>query len=505
MEFTQRLFGSAFYALILFICFNITCSGYASILSLEPTATDFSLSFETIELPQHDTMGLAGGALLFGVNDWLYVGPGAYGAMTGNMGGFITLGMTAEAQRQLTSLLSVKGGAYVGAGGRQDDFTLVGGGLMLRPYLGLDMQIGRFGRLGAGVSYVSFPNGSIRSTQPYIGYTYSSDTFIGSGWLNEHLASDTLPHAMREFALVYDTYWIEQPNASVLNLLGITWDVYFNPNWFFKLETEGALGRYGIGYMQILLGGGYRLPLGDSTFVKAAGVLGPAGGGLGIATGGGVLLEGTLSVQQYLTRHLYLALFGGYADAPDGSLSGASTGLQVGYGYEVLDGDHRSAFFSDLGNYLPRHLRIRATEQNYFQAAQYWRRYFENNDVNLLGVQLDFFANDHIYLTGQGIGAFAGHAGAYMTGLVGSGIYLPLFNSPVFVEAEGLVGAAGGGGLDIKGVVFQGNAGLGYQLSKAVGVMGYYGYIGSSQGNFRANVFGLSFNYHFTNFLDNLR
>jgi hypothetical protein len=144
------------------------------------------------------------------------------------------------------------------------------------------------------------------------------------------------------------------------------------------------------------------------------------------------------------------------------------------------------------------------THQTYMEGATGWRNHHSDRNVNLIGFQLDSFINDHIYLSGQGIAAYQGQAGGYMTGLVGAGIELPLFDSPFSLKLEGLAGAAGGGGLDVAGgFVLQGNLGLGYQLSKAYSIIGSYGYMSAPKGDFRAKVIGLSLAYKFSIF--NLR
>ena len=70
-------------------------------------------------------------------------------------------------------------------------------------------------------------------------------------------------------------------------------------------------------------------------------------------------------------------------------------------------------------------------------------------------MQLDAFFNESWYISGQGIAAESGKAGAYMAGMVGVGYEWDL-TSKGFINIEGLVGAAGGGGLATgSGAVYQ--------------------------------------------------
>jgi hypothetical protein len=122
--------------------------------------------------------------------------------------------------------------------------------------------------------------------------------------------------------------------------------------------------------------------------------------------------------------------------------------------------------------------------------------------VDNLGLQLDYLLGDpqarQWFLTGQGIAAYKGEAGAYMTGLVGVGLRQPL-GGRWHAEAEALVGAAGGGGLRMGGgLVAQANLGLGRQLTPHWSVLLTAGRMEALQDRFKAHVLGLSAVYHFS-------
>ncbi|MDX8382526.1 MAG: hypothetical protein R8M45_00495, partial [Ghiorsea sp.] len=122
-------------------------------------------------------------------------------------------------------------------------------------------------------------------------------------------------------------------------------------------------------------------------------------------------------------------------------------------------------------------------------------------DVNLLGFQSDYFLNDSWFLSGQGIAAYEGQAGGYMIGLIGGGYRLPLAQS-WSLEAEALVGAAGGGGLAVGGgLVWQINAGLAYQWDDDYSALLEMGRIDAPKGDFKANVLSASLAYHFSMFM----
>ena len=260
------------------------------------------------------------------------------------------------------------------------------------------------------------------------------------------------------------------------------------------------MGGKNTGYMQILMGAGYRMELFDSTWLKVSSSLGVAGGG-NVATGGGLLVNADMSLQQRLSEHLFAEAGVGYVKAPQASFKAVSFTGRVGYHFNMPNVHDEPVALHDLTGFTASYFRIRATNQSYYQAAANWRSHHANLNVDTLGVQIDYFLHQNFYLTGQGLAAYKGMAGAYMTGLLGAGIRLPLFSTPLFFNAEALAGAAGGGGLNLGGgLVWQTNAGLGYQLSDAFGLIAQYGYMSAPKGAFRARTASLSLAYNFTLF-----
>jgi len=511
---TKRISIKALLGIVIFLLFSrgsFPAWGDTT-YALESTQGLLRFSFEELRLPQDEKMGLMGGAFLYDINRWFAMGLGSYGAITGERGGFITLGIAAELKRVLNDHLDLNSGLFVGAGGGRGGFTLQGGGLMLRPHLGVSLKTGEWGDVGFGFSHVRFPNGNIRSTQPYLLYAFPFELYISQAWIDKPTftqeADQALPAAEREISAVYRRYQVPsgvatdggKPQYSSLDLMGVEWVLALENNLFLKLESEGAMGGRSNGYMQILVGGGYRLKLSEATFAKIATQVGVAGGG-SVSTGGGFIYDISLGLQQYVTDALYLGLSGGFVDAPDGRFKATSYSLQLGTRYGVPIVQHEPKRLSSLSDYEWRHLRLRVTHQTYIEGRSTWRSHHADESVDLLGIQMDYFIGENIYLNGQGIGAYDGNAGGYMTGLWGLGYHLPISNTPVFLDLEGLLGAAGGGGLDVAGgLVWQGNIGLGYRLSESLALIGSAGYMSAPKGNFRAKLFGLSLAYHFTLF-----
>jgi hypothetical protein len=472
-------------------------------------------TYENVSLPGNENMGFLGSTLLYDATDWLAVGAAAYGALVGKRGGFITLGGAAEIRREISDFAEVNAGIFVGAGGGRGGFQLAGGGLMLRYHLGGQIKSERWGNLGAGVSFIDFPDGEIHSFQPYASYDYPFTTLLSSGWIEvsniTDYSSSIAPASEHEFAMVSRFYKVPsgvmQDNGKTvqhptINLLGVEWNRYLDDHLFVRVETEGAMGGQSTGYMQILFGFGYRIALLNGTWFKLMSSAGVAGGGA-VATGGGLLVDATAALQQKLGDNLYAEIAAGYVLSPGDSFKAISYAAKLGYHFFTPDIPGEKVSLSDMGNFKPLHLRIRTMHQSYFQAAANWRTHHRNSNVNLLGLQLDYFITKNLFVTGQGAAAYHGKAGAYMTGLVGAGTHVTLFGSPIFIELEALAGAAGGGGMAVgSGFVWQASSSLGYKLSDAYSIIGAYGYMSAAKGLFRARMLNISVGYNFSSFLE---
>jgi hypothetical protein len=231
--------------------------------------------------------------------------------------------------------------------------------------------------------------------------------------------------------------------------------------------------------------------------LKLYGTLGPAGGG-GVATGGGLIYAGGIALQQMLTDQLALELGVGGVKAGSGDFKAWSVGVNLSYVFGVprLNSLTRPSR-EQLSGFDVQPLRVRVMNQTYLKADDNWRTRDEGTSVNNLGFALDYFVSPKFYLTGQGLAAYSGQAGAYMTGLLGAGLHQPL-SERWFVTAEVLVGAAGGGTLATgNGSVWQINGGFGYRVTKSLDLTLTAGRMQAPTGNFKANVIGVNLGYRF--------
>jgi len=458
-------------------------------------------SYEELTLPGNERMGMVELGMTHDFTDNISLGFGSWMAVKGERGGFITLGLDGVFHYPITEEIDLDTGLYIGAGGGRGGYTLSGGGLMLRTHAGLRYNMGSKGWLESGVSSVDFPNGgTIHSTQPFFSYTLPFTSSIENGWSKRDIAlgnnqySNISPkvHSLalvtRHLNVASTTKTDTGGDQGDITLLGIEWRTYLGDHWYVKLETEGAAGGASVGYMQILAGSGYRIALTDRLFSHTDLSIG-AGGGGGIDSGGGLLLDGSAGMQYSLTRHFFADLSTAHLKAAGGTFQASTLAVKLGY--------QTGSNSSDPARYMPACMQIRVVNQTYQQASDLWRTHHAGQSVDNLGLQMDYFINPDWYITGQGLAAYKGDAGAFMTGLVGTGVRKNL-NESFYLNAETLAGAGGGGGLAMgSGLVWQGNAGVGYEINPSLSALATVGRMEAVNGAYKANVIGLSLAWQF--------
>jgi hypothetical protein len=257
------------------------------------------------------------------------------------------------------------------------------------------------------------------------------------------------------------------------------------------------------GYMQVLGGLGLQYSLSPSAKLHGSLSTGFGGGG-GVDTAGGLLAAADIGLQWEVAPAWQVDVGAGYFAAPEGSLRAKTLTLRVAHAFSGLPSAStpKPANTSTLAGmeFEPRALRVRFAEQHYFKGSANWRNLPELA-VGNLGFQFDYFMSPEWYLTGQGLGAYTGKAGAYMTGQLGIGMHRALGRN-TFVEVEALAGAAGGGGLRTGGgLVYQLNANLGWQVNEHMAVLLGAGELKAANGSLRAHVAGLSVAYRFNAFI----
>lgn len=474
------------------IVFQMSAAAAYAQPSLERTTMHLRLNQEQWRLPAAEQMDMTSVTLTQQVSPRFSAGLQAYTATGGRRGGFITLGGVVQGHQPLWGPLGLEAEVFAGGGAGASGLELAGGGLMLRGALGLGYRLPGGAKLSAGWSRVRFPSGTIASSQPYLGLSMPFEV-LTRGALRLEPATDpgTFNHLAHQLLPVVKQAHVEKgvmttsgAPQSDMGLIGIEWRTFLSPRWFVALQSEAAYRGASAGYMDIMGGAGLYQQILPNLSVYADVMTGGGGGGA-VNTGSGKLINTRAGAQLLLGRGWFLDTSVSRMRALDGGFAANTVGLSLGHQFGSANKSPAALQLHDL--------RLRLASQRYSGSGN-WRT-SQGGNVGLIGAQLDYFVSPNWYLTGQGMAAATGGAGAYMTGQIGAGRRLQL-TPGVFAEAEALVGAAGGGGLTTgSGALGQVNLNLGYKLSPKLEVLLSAGRAQSRSGGFKANVVGISLAY----------
>ena len=460
-------------------------------------SAQIKLGVENIKLPTGPSMGMVGVTYLVEAAPGIYLGPAAYGAISGNQGGFFTVGGEVAWQQALTSKLSFQTGIYAGGGGGGGGSALWGGGLMLRPHADLLWDFGGGVMAGVTASYVGFPQGgNVHSSQ--LGVTLAFDTAFNTtrpDYIQHHLSVEGrqgfgIDRAVATFGAYFPEASTKKNDGSAspsqMAYAGVRLEQFLNPNLYWGIEAAGAASGGVAGYAEFLGTVGAETALFSNTTVGGRVSLGMGGGG-GVSVGGGLLTKVAGYLTYDLTEALHLSLEGGYAVAPDGDFKASFAS-----GNLVLDLDHPYR----VGG-TPR-----ITENEFtFGSSHYFNAKMKSGDarsLDLVTIRLNRYLNDAVYLTGQAHSAYNGGAGSYSVGLVGLGYRSFPVLPHLIVGAEFLVGAAGGGGVDSAGgAVLQPMAFVEYKWTQSLGLKVSAGEMKSWNGGLNTAVLDIAVDFDY--------
>jgi hypothetical protein len=403
------------------------------------------LGFERVSLPEGERMGLIGGSLLFEIgSDW-GIGPGVYSAVTGRRGGLFVGGIELQRRWGLGKGLSLATGLYAGGGGGAS--APVGSGLMLRPALTLLKDIGPTFQLGLSWSSVRFPSGQIRSNQVglMLGWRQEFVHLSGSGTIPNSSLSMSGGLGFDRMGVTVSTYGLRDGSGRRVSLVGARAERRSNIDGFtWGMEAAAAAKGDAAGYMEIL---------GSATFSIApfasalpswrigARLSAGAGGGGAVPTGGGLIGKVAGTMEWSPAPGWTLGADYGLVRSRSNSLHARQAQIWLGMDLEPgLDGRGIST--------------AHVVRTEWVGAWQHHTRIARSDGIrrplDTIGLKLNRYLGEHVYITGQAHSAFAGGAGAYSVGLIGAGLSASPAAS-IRIGAEALVGAAGGGGVTTAG------------------------------------------------------
>lgn len=453
-----------------------------------------TLRVETLRLPGDESMGLVSLSNTAGFGAF-YLGPGLYGAARGDRGGLFTLGLEGGMRgRPWESLpLELDAGLFVGGGGGAA--APQGGGLMLRPHVGAAFALDRF-HLGAELSRVRFPGGSIASTQVAITLAFTTDHL----WAPEGSWGSSFQGPVRWEGRAFQGEALKGTPSSgartrsgapqtAFDLAGFAVSRDLSGPFFRYLAVDGAARGASSGYAQAMAGFGLRARVAGPLGVEGRFGAGLGGGG-DVDTGGGFLVSGegglTFSLQGWQASAGF-----GFLRAPGGSFGSRIATLRLSHrlslpspwkGGEVLAAFDLADWRVGSGLLLYRHAQ---------------RRDGSADAIQVMTLRADRLLRGGFYFSGEAGSATGGGAGGYSTGLAGLGWQTPaLAGQRLFLE--GAAGAGGGGGLRSGGGLLTSvRAGWRLDLPLGLGLDAVVGNVRAPRGGLDTVTYGLGLHLRF--------
>jgi hypothetical protein len=262
--------------------------------------------------------------------------------------------------------------------------------------------------------------------------------------------------------------------------------------WRWGIEAAAAAQGDAAGYMEFLASLGHDWWLGAPSYASPRIGLRAAiglGGGGAVPTGGGLLAKLAAGLTWPLGMGISVgAEFGGLG-ALDGPLRAGSAQLWLAMDLEpdrsIASATPAAAVRTEWS----------ASIQHYAYAE---RIDGSRRDLQTIGLKLNRFIGESLYLSAQAHSAFAGGAGAYSVGLVGAGVATPTNPGAWQFGAEALVGAAGGGGVNTGGgAIVQALAWGGWRVRPAMQWRVGLGAVRSIDGSLASSLFELTWSRAF--------
>jgi hypothetical protein len=468
---------------------------WAAIVSLpalgaEPTTRestiDVGIGYEQLKLPADEKMGLIGTSVLFPLGNQWWAGPAVYGAASGQRGGLFVGG--AELQRRLSLPWDwdLRVGLFAGGGGGAA--APVGGGLMLRPAATLTHEIGPL-RAGLSWSHVRFPSGEISSSQLGLVLTWERPFryFDAQTAGQAQPASGPTGLGFQRLAGTVGGYELRGADTRRIGLVGgrAEWQPSA-AGIFTGIEAAAAASGGAAGYMEILGDVGWRwtpMPAVLPLSLEARGGLGLGGGG-GVPTDGGTIGKAAIGAS--------VEWGGGWRSGIEvGEVRGLGSSFRAHSAQVWLAMDLEPPPGAPASGTISRN-EWSATLQHYLHAQ---RKDGSVASLDTVGIKLDRFVDNHVYLSAQAHSAYAGGAGAYSVGLIGAGLATTPGQSFRF-GAEMLLGAAGGGGVATgSGAIAQSIAWAGWNVTPESQVRLGMGAVKALRGDLRSGVLELTWTH----------
>lgn len=498
------------FAVVLFGTFSIGTLAFADDTPplMQSRPAEVNIDYLSLNMPNGaPDMGLLGlhyDVNLLPINDF-YSGLGVYSAVRGNQGGVFILGIDNYYRPQLVGPLHLNAGLFVGAGGSANSQPF-GGGLMLLPSVGLGYDF-KHAMVNLNYSYARFPSGDIASSQVMLGVTLPLDfTYFDAEdarFVPLHAFDLHFPNGAQEehwylspLVQVYHVKTSTNPGLDDnLTLVGFEGGRYFTQHFYAAVRTLAVAHGDANGYMNIMTGVGYDLPLFGSPIAWTNDVMIGSGGGGSIGTGGGLLSEFDTGFSWTNDSAFTPKLMAGYLTSTNGQFKTWVGTLGFNYNLDALAAGH-GAPLSSTDVYAIHEWRVNVDSQTLFNPA----RTSGSGDLSFLNLDIDQFLSPVYYLNYRTTFPYAGSnpsGGSTVGGMIGIGAE-PFVGYRLQPSLTLLVGAIGGGSIDAGGgLVVEPEVGLHYAITSAFGLNTSVGQIKSFQGHLNSTVFNAGISLSF--------
>lgn len=465
-----------------------------------------SIDMPKFKIPNEPNMTFSGTHYNLILGDDFYTGIAIYGSLTGKRGGFFTLGVNAGYKKYFSEKLYADVGFHFGGGGGAG--APDGGGAFILPHINLGYDFGNFS-INSGWSYVNFFDGGLIKNHQfnigielplnysYANYSNSEEEYLftdiqNADWKSNSSKISLLLHAnnMNARGRSINTF-SSRYNTETINLAGFELAWYFSEKWFSYVKVDGAYNGIPGGYMDFFLGAGYLQKFNNKNTNLLVKFATGAGGGGGVETSGGLLIQPDISLEQCLFGNVFIALNAGLVMTPNSNFFSNSYGIGLKY-YAEKDG-----IKSENKNFNAIKFKgtsIAVTQEIYLKPN---RLNNVNENMQQISLQLNFDLNKHIYVSGQTSFANFGDAGAYAEGIVGLGLQSKYLMNKFKFFGQVLTGAAGGGGIATgQGLIVKPSLGIDIKINENLNFKTASGYVKAVNGDL-GNLFfnaGLSYN-----------
>lgn len=281
-------------------------------------------------------IGLIGADLTQYVSQHSYVRLAAAGAAAGNADGYAQLlaggGLTVDLGDRGTLSIGLAAGA--GGGGKVD----TGGGLLGEVETGINYWFADRWSVGVSGGYLAAPDGDLRAGRIGATVSYGSRPRTTGG---PTISVPGLWRIRSGIQSYLPTGTIRKPGIAdddAVQLIAIKMDRMISPSLFITGQAhaaiEGDVGGYAVG----LVGVGWTSPLGQgSEFFVSSELTAGTGGGGGVDSGGGLLVQALGGVGWNINRQVALLASAGGVCAPEGRLAAPMADISLVWRFTTVE------------------------------------------------------------------------------------------------------------------------------------------------------------------------